>query len=160
MESKNGDGSAILQHIISSIALINIVFLFFFHRLSYGVQDILRASIYMILISSASIWASGNLLDSYKDILSVFSADRLKEGVQVALIACGTILLHVVPFLFVDFPHKPASILFAYAIMLACYLFGRSYVRYIYSSTLNSDTTMKFTGVIGLCMMAYLLAMN
>jgi len=111
-------------------------------------KDIVKASTMICFAAVLSIWLSGKIKEVYHAIYEAFFPP-IDEHVELFIMFCGDMLLHVIPFLILGFPSLLQSILIGYIILFTWYFMIRSQLHEIYSSNVNGDWSAIITSLFG-----------
>jgi hypothetical protein len=140
-----------LKRIGSMFTNINLMFVLFFPYLNETIQDIVRATTFLILAAIVLIWLTGNVLSIYERLYNSFLiAPDLSLIKKYVIMFILDIILHLLPFLILGFPRHGVSFVFAYGIMMIWYLLVRDHIGSIYVPHLPYDSSMGGIGVIAL----------
>ena len=132
---------------------LNLVFVLFFHWLPEYMQDIVRASTLLILVVVSTLWISGDLIQTYEELVDSFGRFSLPRVVRIGIVALGDFLLHVVPVFLIGLPNEGRSFLIAFGILLIWYATARSHIHAIYAPSIQgkkADRGMIVAGMIAL----------
>ena len=115
-------------------------------------QDVVRASTFLILIAVSTVWFSGNLIEIYHDLVDSFTPKGivLSDSMKTGITTFYDVLFHIVPFLIIGLPHDPRSLFVAYGILLGWFILMRRRLSSIYSSKISFDRGMVVAGIVGL----------
>lgn len=139
------------MHPLARVAMmythLNLIGVFSFSYVSPFLQDIIRASTFLILIVIVTVWLSGDLPQIYGELVDSFAPSiaipsSLNQGyVPLKLIIAGImdVVLHVVPCFMVGFPQMGSSFLIAMLILLGWYGWARPHIHEIYSPSVPAD---------------------
>jgi hypothetical protein len=116
------------------------------------VQDIIRASSFLVFLTVAAIWCSGNLAEIYSDLIDSITPPEIIVPELTKLFASilYDIVCHVLPFFILGLPQYASSIVIAYGIILAWYGFLHRYLSLIYTPHASFDLAMILVGIVGL----------
>lgn len=130
---------------------INLIFVLLFPYFNNTFQDIIRASTFLILVAIIFVWLSGKAIFIYEKLYNSFEiAPSVSHSNKLIIMFVLDIILHLVPFLILGFPHHGVSFLFAYGILLAWYVLVRDWIGSIYVPDLSYDSTMALVGGVSL----------
>lgn len=130
---------------------INMCGVLLFGYMPKFVQDVIRASSMFILVSVATVWFSGSVLEVYHDLVDSFTPrgvilpDFIKTGIMIFY----DILFHIVPFLILGLPHHIISLCIAYGIIVLWFMMTRHDLSSIYSSKISFKRGMVVSGLVG-----------
>ena len=116
------------------------------------IQDIVRASTFLILIAVATVWFSGNLIEVYHDLIESFTPDEIviPNSIKTGIMIFYDALFHVVPCLILGLPYYVHSIFMAYGMLVVWYLMMRHRLPSIYSPKVSFGRGIAVAGVVGL----------
>jgi heme/copper-type cytochrome/quinol oxidase subunit 4 len=138
-----------LKRIGSMFTNINLMFVLFFPYLNETIQDIVRATTFLILAAIILIWLTGNVLSIYERLYNSFLiAPAMSLTKKYMIMFILDIILHLIPFLILGFPYHGVSFLFAYGIMMTWYVLVRDRIGSIYIPYLPYDSSMLILGII------------
>lgn len=116
------------------------------------IQDVVRASTFLILIAVATVWFSGNLIEVYYDLIESFTPDEIviPNSIKTGIMIFYDALFHVVPCLILGLPYYVHSIFMAYGMLVVWYLMMRHRLPSIYSPKVSFGRGIAVAGVVGL----------
>ena len=116
------------------------------------IQDVVRASTFLILIAVATVWFSGNLIEVYHDLIESFTPDEIviPNSIKTGIMIFYDALFHVVPCLILGLPYYVHSIFMAYGMLVVWYLMMRHRLPSIYSPKVSFGRGIAVAGVVGL----------
>jgi hypothetical protein len=138
---------------------LNLIFVLLIRWLPESVQDVVRASTFLILVVVSTIWFSGDLVRTYGELVDSFinmqSARRfaLPRVVRIGIAAMGDILLHVVPVFVIGLPQMGRSFLIAFGILSTWYATARRHIHAIYAPIIQgkkADRGIMIAGIVSL----------
>jgi hypothetical protein len=161
-----------LYHIIEMMLLarmatmythINLVGVASFSYLSPLLQDIVRASTFLILIVILTVWLSGDLPQIYGELVDSFApvASSIPTSLKMGIAGIMDILLHVVPCFIVGLPQMSSSFLYALVGLLGWYGWARPHIHDIYSPSVPADrgiAVASATAIMGSIILTELIA--
>ena len=136
---------------------LNLVFVLLFRWLPESVQDIVRASTFLILVVVSTIWVSGDLVRTYDELVDSFISTQstrrfaLPRVMRIGIAAMGDILLPVFPIYMIGLPRMGSSFLFAFGILSAWYATARNRIHEIYAPSIQgrkADYGMITAGIV------------
>lgn len=139
----------------------NLVFLLLFRWLPAKVQDIVRASTFLILIVVATVWVSGDLFENYAEFVDSFGLSPSETAVRIAAVC--DVLIHAVPVFMIGLPRHANSILIAFGILSSWYASARRRICEIYVPSLQgskADRGVAVAGLVALASWSYLQRKN
>jgi hypothetical protein len=115
-------------------------------------QDVVRASTFLILIAVSTVWFSGNLIEIYHDLIDSFTPDGivLSDTMKTGIMIFYDVLFHIVPFLIIGLPHDAHSLLIAYGILVGWFILMRHRLPSIYSPNVSFGRGIVVAGIVGL----------
>lgn len=138
---------------------LNLVFVLLFRFLPDRVQDVVRASTFLILVVVSSIWFSGDLVRTYGELVDSFISTNgvrrfaLPRVVRIGIAAMGDFLLHVVPVFILGYPRDSRSFLIAFGLLSSWYATARSHIHAIYAPSIQgkkADRGILVAGMVAL----------
>ena len=131
---------------------INLCGVLLFPWMPKSVQDVIRASTFLILIAFATVWFSGDLIEVYHHLVDSFIpyGDTLSNSTKTCIMMIYDALFHVTPFLLLGLPHHAISLFIAYGILMLWYIILRHRLPSLYSPKVSFDRGIVVTGLIGL----------
>lgn len=138
---------------------LNLVFVLFFRWLPEDVQDIVRASTFLILVVVSTIWFSGDLVRTYGELVDSFISANgvrrfaLPRVVRIGIAALGDFLLHVVPVFILGYPRDSRSFLIAFGLLSSWYATARNHIHAIYAPSIQgakADRGILVAGMIAI----------
>jgi len=133
----------ILARLASMYTHINLVGVLGFSHLSPQLQDIVRASTFLILIVICTVWLSGDLPQIYGELVDSFvPSNQLPLSVKCIVAGIMDIIMHVVPCLLIGLPQMASSMMVALAGLLGWYGVARPHIHQIYSPSVPADRGM------------------
>lgn len=154
-------GQAMWSRLTSMYTHRNLVFLLLFRWLPAKVQDIVRASTFLILVVVATVWVSGDLLDNYAEFVDSFGVSPSDTAVRIAAVC--DVLIHAVPVLMIGLPRHANSILIAFGILSSWYASARRRISEIYVPNLQgskADSGVAVAGLVAFASWSYLQTKN
>jgi len=110
--------------------------------------DVVRGTTMLTVACVLSVWMSGKLFNVYDDMfVPIFPP--MDIDLIYFFIICGDIIVHVVPFLFLGFPHHASSVLIAYTIILLWYIMMKDMLNQVYSVHINIKYSMVCIALVG-----------
>jgi hypothetical protein len=143
--------------ITSMYTHLNLVFVLLFRWLPANVQDIVRASTFLILVVVATVWVSGDLVGTYAEFLHSFGV--LPSESRLAIVAACDVLMHAVPVCAIGLPRNGKSILIAFGILSSWYSSVRHRIDAIYVPSIQGPTAdrgVALAGFVALASWSYL----
>lgn len=119
---------------------LNLIFVLLIRWLPESVQDIVRASTFLILVVVSTVWFSGDLVRTYGELVDSFIRGQsfaLPRVVRIGIAAAGDILLHVVPVFAIGLPQMGRSFLIAFGILSTWYATARRHIHAIYAPSIQ-----------------------
>jgi hypothetical protein len=135
---------------------LNLIFVLLIRWLPESIQDIVRASTFLILVVVSTIWFSGDLVRTYGELVDSFISGKrfaLPRVVRIGIAAAGDILLHVVPVFAIGLPQMGRSFLIAFGLLLTWYATARRHIHAIYAPSIQgkkADRGMMIAGIVSL----------
>jgi len=135
---------------------LNLIFVLLFRWLPESVQDVVRASTFLILVVVSTIWFSGDLVRTYGELVDSFiSVHRfaLPHMVRIGIAATGDILLHVVPVFLIGLPQMGRSFLIAFGLLSTWYATARRHIHAIYAPSIQgkkADRGILVAGIVSM----------
>ena len=116
---------------------LNLVFVLLFRWLPEDVQDVVRASTFLILVVVSTLWFSGDLIRTYGELVDSFGRFALPRVVRIGIVALGDFLLHVVPVFLIGLPNQGRSFLIAFGLLSTWYATARRHIHAIYAPSIQ-----------------------
>jgi hypothetical protein len=137
---------------------MNLCAVFLFPWMSKSVQDVIRASTFLILVAVATVWLSGNLIEVYHDLIDSFIpyGDTLSNSVKTGMMIVYDALFHVVPCLILGLPYHVHSLFIAYGILVSWFVLMRHKLPSIYSPKVSFDRGIVVAGIVALVVAVWL----
>lgn len=135
---------------------INLMGVIGFSYLSPPLQDVVRASTFLILMVILTVWFSGDLPQIYGELVQAllplvqsFSPFSLSSTITYVIAFVMDVLLHVVPCCMLGLPESPASFLVALLMLWCWYGIARPYIHEIYSPSVPADRGVVVASAVG-----------
>ena len=137
---------------------INLCGVLLFPWMPKSVQDVIRASTFLILVAVATVWFSGDLIEVYHHLVDSFIpyGDTLSNPTKTSIMIIYDALFHVTPFLILGLPYHAISLFIAYGILMVWYAIMRHRLPSLYSPKVSFDRGIAVTGLIGLMVAVWL----
>ena len=129
---------------------LNLVFVLLFHWLPEDVQDVVRASTFLILVVVSTLWFSGDLIRTYGELVDSFGRFALPRVVRIGIAALGDFLLHVVPVFAIGLPNQGRSFLIAFGFLSSWYATARHRIHAIYAPSIQGKKADRGIFVAGM----------
>jgi hypothetical protein len=141
-----------MERIITMYTNINVCGVLLIPWMPEPMQDVIRASTFLILIAVSTVWFSGNLIEIYHDLINSFTPDGivLSDSMKTGILFFYDVLFHVIPFLVIGLPHYAYSLFVAYGILVGWFILVRHRLSSIYSPKVSFGRGIVVAGIIGL----------
>lgn len=140
-----------MERLLGMYTNANICGVLLFPWMTEPVQDVIRASTFLILVSVATVWFSGNLIEVYHDLVDSFTPDGwvISDSIKTGIMIFYDALFHVVPCLILGLPFYVHSLFVAYGILVVWYIIMRHRLSSIYSSKVSFGRGIGVAGIVG-----------
>uniref|UniRef100_A0A6C0DDW0 Uncharacterized protein n=1 Tax=viral metagenome TaxID=1070528 RepID=A0A6C0DDW0_9ZZZZ len=144
------------KRLASMYTNLNLIFVLLIRWLPESVQDIVRASTFLILVVVSTVWFSGDLVRTYGELVDSFIRGQsfaLPRVVRIGIAAAGDILLHVVPVFAIGLPQMGRSFLIAFGLLSTWYATARRHIHAIYAPSIQgkkADRGIMIAGIVSL----------
>lgn len=115
------------------------------------IQDVIRASTFLILLAVSTVWFSDNVIEVYHDLVDSFTPDGLiiPDSIKTEIAIACDIALHIIPCMVLGLPHYVISLFIAYGILVLYYTMSYHRLSSIYSPKCSFDQGMVVAGIVG-----------
>jgi hypothetical protein len=145
---------------------LNLIFVLLIRWLPESVQDVVRASTFLILVVVSTIWFSGDLVRTYGELADSFISGQsvhrvaLPRVVRIGIAAAGDFLLHVVPVFAIGLPQMGRSFLIAFGLLSTWYATARRHIHAIYAPSIQGKKADRGIVVAGMVALGFYLIHN
>ena len=147
-----------MERLLGMLTNANVCGVLLFPWMPEPVQDVIRASTFLILVAVATVWFSGNLIEVYHDLIDSFTPDGLvlPDSIKTGVMIFYDALFHVVPFLVLGLPLYVHSLFIAYGMIVAWYIIMRHKLPSIYSPKVSFGKGIVVAGIVGVAVAVWL----